>query len=280
MAYSTYRLPFRFHLTPWVKRLLIINGAVFLVGLALGPDVLWRWFGFSAREIIGRPWSILTYMFVHGSFMHLFWNMVALFFFGPPLEEKWGSAEFLRYYLVCGVGGVVLGFLFSSAAPVVGASAAIYGVMLAFAMNWPNSLIYVWGVIPVKAKWLVGAFGVFAFLNAFFSPGGVGGGVAHFAHVGGLVAGFLFLRSDFRTPGKRKSGSSGRPRRLAIVPRDSAVEEQGSAKTENRSREREDRVLLDAVDKVLDKISAKGIESLTDEERRLLDEVSRRHRTN
>ncbi len=278
MAYSTYRMPFRMHLTPWVKRLLIANGAVYLLGAAVGPDVLWEWFGFSAREIIARPWAVLTYMFVHGGFWHLFWNMVALFFFGPPLEEKWGSSEFLRFYMVCGLGGVALSFLFP-AALVVGASAAIYGVMLAFAMNWPEAPIYVWGILPVKAKWLVGAFAVLAFLNAFFTTGGAGGGVAHFAHVGGLVAAFLYLRSDWRPSVRQRPKTAGRPRRLAIVPRDPAAEAEGSTRS-NRRVDKEERALLDAVDRVLDKISAKGIESLTEEERRLLDEVSRRHRTN
>ena len=279
MAYSTYRMPFRYHLTPWVKRLLIINGAVFVLGMIVGPELLWNWFGFSSRDIIAKPWAIGTYMFVHGGFWHLFWNMVGLFFFGPPLEEKWGSQEFLRYYLVCGIGGVVLGFFFPSAL-VVGASAAIYGVMLAFAMNWPNAPIYVWGILPVKAKWLVGAFAVLAFSNAVFSPGGAGGGVAHFAHAGGLIAGFLYLRSDFRGSRSKRPSGTGRPRRLAIVPRDTAAVGESHAKAQARREERDDRELLDAVDRVLDKISAQGIESLTEEERKLLDEVSRRHRTN
>ena len=99
-------------------------------------------------------------------------NMLVVFFFGPPLEGRWGSSEFIRYYLVCGFGGVLLAFLLAPSAPIVGASAACYGLMLAFAMNWPDAPIYVWGIFPVQAKWLVGFLFVITLLNAFGAPGG------------------------------------------------------------------------------------------------------------
>jgi len=276
MAYQSFRNPFRPHVTPWVKRLLIINAAVYLIGLAVGQGFLVRWFSFAPSELIARPWGIGTYMFVHGGFWHLFWNMIGLVFFGPPLEERWGSNEFIRYYLICGAGGAALSFLFSGAS-VVGASAAVYGVLLAFAMAWPNAPIYVWGVLPVKAKWLVGFFAALSFINAVGASGAAGGGVAHFAHLGGFIAGFLYLKRDLRptrpTPAKRAS----RPRRLAIVPREP---EARVVRAEGRRRRDEDRELLDKVDAVLDKISEQGMGSLTEAERKLLDEVSKRHRSN
>jgi hypothetical protein len=154
--------------------------------------------------------------------------MLFLFFFGPHLESKWGSREFIRYYLVCGLGGVALSFLFVSYS-IIGASAAVYGVMLAFAMAWPNAPIYVWGIFPVKAKWLVGFFVLITFLNAF---GGAGGGVAHFAHLGGFAAGFLYLKTDWRASQAMQSmGKAARSRRFAIVPR-----EEREAATSGRRR--------------------------------------------
>jgi membrane associated rhomboid family serine protease len=139
---------------------------------------------FIPSEILLRPWTIITYMFAHGNFWHLFWNMLGLFFFGPPLESRWGSREFLKFYFICGMGGAALSFLFAFHAPIIGASAAVYGVMLAFAMNWPNMAIYIWGILPVKAKWLI------AFLTAasvLALVGGASDGVAHRAHLGGVL---------------------------------------------------------------------------------------------
>jgi membrane associated rhomboid family serine protease len=97
-----------------------------------------------ARRHPVRPWTVVTYMFAHGGFWHIFFNMLVLFFFGPPLEARWGSREFAKYYFICGIGGAALSFLFAFHAPIIGASAAVYGVMLAFALNWPDSPIYIW----------------------------------------------------------------------------------------------------------------------------------------
>ena len=155
-----------YQLTPWVKRLLIANAVVFALTWVIGREFVLEWFSFQPTKILFRPWTPLTYMFLHGGFGHLFWNMLFLFFFGPQLESKWGSKEFIRYYLVCGLGGVALSFLFVSYS-IIGASAAVYGVMLAFAMAWPDAPIYVWGIFPVKAKWLVGFFVLITFTNAF-----------------------------------------------------------------------------------------------------------------
>jgi len=282
MAYTTtgydrFRTPFRFHVTPWVKRLLIANAVVFLVDLIVGQNLLADWMGFARGDLLARPWGVVTYMFVHGGFGHLFWNMVGLFFFGPRLEERWGSNEFIKYYLICGVGGAVLSMLFSPV-PVIGASAAIYGIMLAFAMLWPDAPIYLWGILPVKAKWLVGFLVTVSLFYGFAQPPSGGGGVAHFAHLGGFLAGFAYLKWDVRPQSRAGTPRKKKPRRLAIVPRDPGAER--SARAEKRTNQEDDRALLDRVDAVLDKISEEGIESLTDAEKSLLDEVSRRHRTN
>ena len=283
MAYSSRSFGFSFTITPMVKRLMIANVAVFVLSLVIGQGFVFDWFGFQPTRIILRPWGPITYMFLHGDLMHLAVNMLILFFFGPPLEGRWGEREFLRFYVICGLGGVALSYLFLPNM-VIGASAAMYGVMLAFAMNWPDVPIYVWGIFPVKAKYLVGFFFVLSALSAFQSSGGAsgaGGGTAHFAHLGGLIAGFLYLRSDWRPGGQlaRIKKAATRSRRLAIVPRDENADELKGAGSSSR-RPREDAALYEKVDAVLDKISATGMSSLTSDELKLLDEVSKKHRTN
>ncbi len=288
MSYGTQRFAFGYTLTPWVKRLLIATTALHLLAVLTSHGFFVNWFGFAPREFLVKPWGAVTYMFVHGDIWHLLMNMLILFFFGPHLESRWGSDRFLRYYLLCGLGGAVFSFIFAlNTPPVVGASAAMYGLMLAFAWYWPNAPIYFWGIFPIQAKYLVGFFFVLAFVSAF---GGAGGGVAHFAHVGGLVFGLTWLWGEGRF-GKRLSGlgkavRGGGRERLAIVPREEreSREEEAAprarrAKPSSRSSRREEE-LLDEVDRILDKISASGMGSLTDDERRVLDEVSRRRRSN
>ncbi|NIP83774.1 MAG: rhomboid family intramembrane serine protease, partial [Gemmatimonadetes bacterium] len=211
--------------TPMVKRLLIANTVIFFAGLLVGPAFMVEWFGFHPTRVILRPWGPLTYMFVHGGLGHLFFNMLMLFFFGPPLEAKWGEREFLKFYVISGLGGAALSYLFLPSS-IIGASGALYGVMLAFAMNWPNAPIYVFGIFPVMAKYLVGFMALATLLSATGSAQG-GSGIAHFAHLGGLVAGWIYLKLDWRTSKAvedlRKKTS--RKRRLAIVPGDDSEEE-------------------------------------------------------
>ena len=266
-------------LTLWVKRLLIANAAVWLA-MAFG---LLRagWavptFGFSVSEFLIHPWSPITYMFVHVGFWHLFFNMLALFFFGPPLERKWGGAYFIKYYMIAGLGGALFSLLlYSLIGPsiVIGASGAVFGLLLAFAMNWPEAPIYIWGVLPIKAKYFVGILGLFT-LSATASGGG--GNVAHWTHLGGLVTGFVYLRLGDRI-------SRGAERLIWREKGPKVTVEQGGApqyaKPEKKTR-RKPRVngdSLDRVDRILDKIREEGIDALTDEERGFLDEMSRRYR--
>jgi membrane associated rhomboid family serine protease len=286
MAYGgNFQFGFGFGLTPWVKRLIIINAAIFVVQWMVGPrtsNVMTFHMAFIPSEILLRPWSIITYMFAHGNFWHLFWNMLGLFFFGPPLESRWGSREFLKFYFICGMGGAALSFLFAFHAPIIGASAAVYGVMLAFAMNWPDAPIYIWGILPVKAKFLVGVLAIFSIMSMV---GGGGGNIAHAAHLGGFVAAFLYLK--FSGPGGAFTGVKKMMdrQRLRVVSTDAEEEHRPAPRTgppsgaaRRRARGEEDK-LLDELDRVLEKISTQGMGSLTPQERKLLDEVSRRYRT-
>jgi membrane associated rhomboid family serine protease len=257
-----------FQVSPWVKRLLIANLAIFLVTFFVQGvlDLL----QFVPARVLSRPWTPLTYMFAHGGFWHVIINMLGLFFFGPALEERWGSREFIKFYLICGFGGALLSFVTPHAA-IIGASAAVFGVMLAFAMNWPDTPIYIWGIFPVKAKWLVVIMVAFSMLSALQSPAD---GVAHWAHLGGFAAAFLYLKLDFRAglPFKKLKRMINRPK-LTVV--------QGAPPPPPKPKARRvDERIYDDVDKVLDKISTQGIASLTPEEKKLLDEVSRKYRSN
>jgi membrane associated rhomboid family serine protease len=179
-----------FPMTPWTRRLLVANVVMFLViqvypALA-NPLVLYP------PEILVQPWTAFTYMFLHAGMGHLFGNMLGLFFFGPRLESRLGTKGFLLLYFLSGLGGAAFSFIFAREAYVVGASAAVYGVLLGFAMYWPRERIYLWFVIPVES-WLIVALLVFYTLYAGANPG-AGSRTAHFAHLGGFVFAFAFLR--------------------------------------------------------------------------------------
>ncbi len=255
-------------LTPWVKRILVANAAIFLFARITGSAGFFvEWFAFRPSLVLFRPWGAVTYMFLHAGFWHVFVNMLMLFFFGLPLERRWGSREFVKYYLLCGLGGVALSLLFQSGS-IIGASAAVYGLMVAFAMTWPDAPIHVWGIFPVKAKWLAAFLFVVSTLSAF---GGGGDGIAHFAHLGGLATGFVYLRSGGRIPSwLRARGRGGAARREFGA---------GAGRPPQRWRGDDEEALLDEVDAVLDKISRSGMGSLTRRELELLDEVSRRRRS-
>jgi len=261
---------------------MVLNGLVFLGQLGT-QGVLTHYLAFVPSAVLVQPWTLVSYMFVHGGFMHLFFNMLALFFFGPPLEARWGSAEFIKYYIICGLGGAALSYAFAFHSPIIGASAAVYGVMLAFAMNWPDAPIYIWAIFPVPAKYLVAIFAVMSFISMF---GGGGGNIAHAAHLGGFAAGFLYLKLN--RPGGVFAGVKRNIKRrgLKVVPGETEKPRPPSRSTpapgaaQRRSSVVREEGLLDELDRVLDKISTQGIASLTPEERRLLDEVSRRYRHN
>lgn len=280
MAYSpsSYQNPFGFTMTPWVKRLLIANGVVFIITLAFAGLI--PYLAFTPADVLSQPWTPVTYMFVHAGLFHLLFNMLGLFFFGPPLEERWGEHEFAKFYLLTGLGGAALSLVFPER-PIIGASAAIYGVLVAFAMYWPESPIYIWGIFPVKAKWLV-TFMIA--LSIFSAVTGGSGGIAHLAHLGGAAAAFIYLKSRW-APSPYGAVPAARRRARSKWRVLSGSEDPGSVAAvvdpqEQRRSDRAARELLDDVDEILDKISAGGLSSLTDDERSRLDEASRRHRTN
>jgi membrane associated rhomboid family serine protease len=189
-----------FAMTPWVRRLLIANVVVFIASASL--PALYYEFALVPALLLQRPWTGVTYMFLHAGLGHLFFNMIALFFFGPRLEQRLGARDFLWLYFLSGFGGAAFSFLFAPQYPVVGASGAVYGVLLAFAMFWPRERIYIWAILPVEA-WLLAAIMVGASLWSGIA--GSQSGVAHFAHLGGLAFGFTYLKArDWRRGSARR----------------------------------------------------------------------------
>src|SRR3972149_3564004 len=176
-----------FALTPWVRRVIAANAVVYLLTITVFTGSwFFRTFAFAPSTALAQPWTLVTYTLVHAGFLHLAFNMLMLFFFGPA---------FLRYYLFCGLGGAALSLAIALVAPVapfVGASGAVFGVALAFALNWPDAPILVFPLpVPIKATWLV--LGVAAIDLALAGlPARAGG--AHLAHLGGLLVGVPLLR--------------------------------------------------------------------------------------
>jgi membrane associated rhomboid family serine protease len=284
MAYrDSFSGPFGMMLTLWVRRLLIANGAIFVVLLLLRQFGLDLQLALSFRPVdaLARPWGIVTYMFVHASFFHVLFNMLALFFFGPVLEDRWGSRQFIKFYLLCGLAGAAFSLVFPYQA-IVGASAAVYGIMVAFAMYWPDNPIYIWGIFPVRAKYLVGFL---VGISVFLAISGDRSGTAHLAHLGGAFAAFAYIKSPWapsefgETYGSpRKSRRAWREylpgRRRKPQPVRPVVPQRPRAAPTKPAR------LDDDVDRILDKISAGGIGSLTAEERQRLEDASRQRGTN
>ncbi|MEW5702849.1 MAG: rhomboid family intramembrane serine protease [Candidatus Zixiibacteriota bacterium] len=248
---------------PAVKGLLIANVAVFVLQQFFG-SMLVRYGGLSPLQVSrGAIWQLFTYMFLHAGLLHLVFNMFALWMFGRELERDWGSRFFLKFYLVCGVGAGVVTWLvlWGQSIPTIGASGAIFGILLAFGMTYPDRHIYLWFVLPIKAKYVVIMFGA---LELLASINQTTSGIGHFTHLGGLAVGFLYLR--FRNP--RWSF----PRPLAWLGRWRAKRKAGQL----RRKWDEHRELMDAVDRVLDRINEVGYDHLTDEEKATLERASRR----
>jgi membrane associated rhomboid family serine protease len=190
-----------------VKWLLIVNVALFflynLTGVVLRYGALWYPLGLIPEDVIYHfaVWQLVTYMFLHdpSGLLHILFNMLGLWVFGSALERTWGRREFLKYYFLTGIGAavcvVVANLVFSSnlSTRTIGASGAVFGLLLAFAYLFPDQMILVQFLIPIKAKYYAMIFGGAEFL---FSLQGTGGGVSHIAHLGGMLIGFIYLRGQ------------------------------------------------------------------------------------
>ena len=269
-------------MTPWVARLLMVNAVVALLlatVLTSSRVVDALQFDPSFHQTINRPWTFLTYMFVHGGVLHLLGNMLGLYFFGTAVEERVGSRSFLLYYLYCGVGAAIFALGLSGlfrVDPFIGSSGAVLGVALAFAMFWPDAEIMVFPFpVPIRARTLVIVIaGISVFFGLIFmnSPTGK---VAHFAHLGGMLAGYIFYRIQAISQ-RAPLPPQRQVERVVMVQSPSREPERHSAEQARASTRPTTDPLTVELDRVLDKINEKGIASLTPDERKFLDEVARK----
>lgn len=281
-------------LPPVVKNLLIINFVFYIATISF--DYVWH---IDLAQYLGlhyigasdfRPYQFVTYMFMHGNFAHIFFNMFALWMFGNSIENAWGPKRFLIFYMVCGIGAGLTQELVQyiqlrdlvenyqyvklngQSIPVdaylnmlttVGASGAVYGILLAFGMMWPDSRIYIYFAIPIKAKWFVIIYGLLELFSGFSSVDNV----AHFAHVGGMLWGFLLIlywrhkdngwTPKFKINRNRNNSYNDRPKSDWDYNKDRADDERRT-------------------NQILEKISKGGYSSLTEEEKEFLFKQSKK----
>lgn len=246
-----------------INTIIIINVLVFILQILLSRTIFHAIFALYPRLVIERGfvWQLVTYMFMHGGIFHLFFNMLIFWMFGQTLEQIWGGRRFLRYYFICGIGGALFSFIFSYNGAVIGASGGVYGILLAYGVLFPHNQIYVWGIIPVRARTLVIILGAVEFLSGL----GGGDGIAHFAHLGGMAAGLLYLKKDHRS-GRFFRGLRDLWDKIPL-----------KIRFENDEKEEVDQQKIDSI---LDKISEKGYENLSETERRILEKYSEDDRQN
>lgn len=297
---------------PVIKTLLIINGVVFFIQLIAqnlviggvpGSVLMNQIFALNpiggvsiqGAELSFYIWQLITYQFMHGGFFHILINMFILWMFGMELENIWGSKKFLTYYLTCGVGAGIAQLLFpalmgSMVGPTIGASGAVFGIMIAFALYFPNRYIYIYFLLPVKAKYFI----AFLILIEFMSVGDMSF-IARFAHIGGALTGFVLVTLDSRTKfnymnvvnyfsdlfsksSSKVSGKTGggfrRPPR-GFTTKSNDVEDAEFHEINSKKKD-ENEVSQEEIDRILDKISDSGYQNLTEREKRVLFEASKR----
>lgn len=296
---------------PVIKYLLISNVAVFILqyfflgmlksGNTVVGDVFLKNFAlFTFDSPYFKPWQVFTYQYMHGGFSHLFFNMFALWMFGMELENQWGSKTFFIFYTVCGVGAglanIFIAPLFTVIppnVPTVGASGSIYGVLIAFGMLFPNRLIYIYFMLPIKAKYLVV---IYILIEVFAVASQSQSGIAHFAHLGGGVVGFLYVYFILNKGKPKFFSNQSQQTNVFDNIKDMFEKKQEPPKYEqpkniydanfedlNKSKyeddlRREEKEAQKRIDEILDKLGAKGYGSLTDEEKRILFQESKKLR--
>lgn len=298
------------------RNLLIINVLVYLLAsvLQFGGKSLTDWGAlhfFMASDF--HVYQFITYQFLHGGFTHLFFNMFALWMFGCVIENVWGPKKFIFYYIFCGVGaglcqemvqyisfaadgltsmdpGQVLNVngqrlmtvdQIMNLSSTIGASGAVYGILLAFGMTFPNERIFIFPLpIPIKAKWFVAVYAIIEFVSAMSS---VGDGVAHMAHIGGMLFGFLLILYWRKRPNSYFNVDATRQffDRWSRTSRTRQTSYTNYTSNSSYSRPEDDmeynarkKARQEEIDKILDKIRVSGYDSLSKEEKRRLFEAS------
>ena len=293
-----YETPDSPRVTRAVQWLLALNIGVYFLQLTLfGSDAVYSALALDPARFPADWWTVVTYMFVHAWLAHLAFNMFTLWMFGPRLELEWGTRTFVRFYLWAGLGGAIAHLIFAQHSSVVGASGAISGVLVAYALRWPDEEVYLFGVIPMKSRWLVVAMLAMNIIFAL-SPSSR---IDWTAHVGGMAFGWIFLKlysaggiSRVRgwvssVPDESEDMPRAVPRNRSpmrdraggvdeVIERSNAIVLRESKPIQHVPRQESPKDYAAKVNRLLDKISQHGMASLTRDERRLLEEMSRKLR--
>ena len=246
-----------------VKLLIVINIIVFiLIELSGQTNILFQIFGLVPQAVLQeyKLWQTFTYLFLHGGLVHIFFNMFVLWMFGKDLEMDWSKNEFLIFYFVCGIGSGLITVLanINSTIAVVGASGAIYGVLVAYGFTYPERIVYLYGIFPLKVKFMVMGLGVIAFFASLSVSQSM---VSHITHLSGMIIGFIYILFYFRWKNIRLWYIK---MRLKSIP------------DNEYNQEDEEAHINMEVDKILDKLNDQGWESLTPLEEEFLTRASKR----
>ncbi len=257
---------------PAIKAIIVANVIVFLFQMSPFGDILttfgalWPIGSHPAEGFAFHLWQPVTYMFLHGGLGHIIVNMLALWMFGAEIENYWGTKDFVTYYFTCGIGAAFINLAATAGLPnpTIGASGAIFGVLLAFGMMFPDRYIYVYFFLPVKTKYFVAGYALFEFFSGLGNRSmGSGSDVAHFAHLGGMLIGYIYIMI------RRNDGSISRMFRKFSLPK----KQQGPVLWQGG---KDDDLSESEIDRILDKISSRGYDSLTAEEKRKLLKAGKR----
>ena len=238
--------------TDAIKILVSVNFGIFLLQtIARTEGMFFPLFGLVPKLVWSEfmLWQPFTYLFFHGSIWHVLINMFVLWMFGSELERLWGKEHFLKFYFVTGVGAGLVTMIFglNSMTPIVGASGAVYGVLLAYGLTYPNRTVYLYGIIPIKSLWFVIGIGVIAFMSSFDNVSQI----SHLTHLSGMMIGYLMLRRPVRF---NDLWFTIRKRTLEYK-----IKHEEKKVSQHQAIERE-------IDRILDKINREGFDSLTNEE--------------
>jgi membrane associated rhomboid family serine protease len=265
--------PSQFFIPEGIKKIIIINIVVFfLIELSGLKFVIFKEFGLIPENLLFEMaiWQPFTYMFLHDGFLHILLNMLFLWMFGREVETTWGKIAFYKYYMITGVGSGVLNAIinYNSTIPVVGASGAVFGILLAFAVLFPNRIVLLYGLIPIRVKYLVMGL---AFIALFSSILMQDTRVSHLTHLSGMITGYFYLNWNWL---KWKINMIFKPK---PPPKSFTVNEKKQSKVNSR-------LIQKRVDDILDKLSEDGWDNLSEAEQKILyrasEEYSRRDQPN
>ncbi len=283
-------------LTQGVKMLIMINGVSFLlmwsINLVLSQshslmqNHIAMVFSLTPQLVLeGFFWQLFTYQFLHGGLLHFLVNMFTLWMIGPELEQKWSTRFFIKYYFICATGAGLFIFTMpiildqSLIIPTLGASGAIFGLLLAYAVYWPNRMILIWFIIPVKVKYFVIIIGFISLLLTFQSSGA--GGISHIGHMGGLITGYIYLmykipqliEGSFKIDNTKRRPRADALKKILVKYQEYKKKKKWLSQQENIHDEMH---MEEKVDELLEKISKRGWKALSAKEKDFLKKASKR----